>query len=106
MNPRGLNLPSGQNTASCRGDFNKTPEQKRVLMCVFVVLGFEKNSLRLLSVRPIYKLQISVKNKMKVNSVCLKKVINIQNSNQKYKYMLRFCMLNHNVLDIQQIIIY
>lgn len=41
MNPRGLNLPSGQNKASCRGDFNKTLEQKRVLMCVFVMLGFE-----------------------------------------------------------------
>lgn len=78
MNPRGLNLPSGQNTASCRGDFNKTLEQKRVSMCVFVVLGFKKENssaffsnvqLRLLSDRPTYKLQISVKNKMKVNLV-------------------------------------
>lgn len=44
MNPRGLNLPSGQNTASCRGDFNKTLEPKLVLMCVFVVLGFENDN--------------------------------------------------------------
>lgn len=70
MNPRGLNLPSGQNTASRRGDFNKTLEQKRVLMCVFEVLGFENENssavfsnvqLRSLCVRPTYKLQISVK---------------------------------------------
>lgn len=47
MNPRGLNLPSGQNTASCRGNFNKTLEQKRVLMCVFVVLALETKIVKL-----------------------------------------------------------